>query len=223
MKLTSKLWLPVIACYTGLCLIPLPVSAGKLSRARSIGKLSSLERGVLVEMNRVRSNPRNYVKSLRNWRSKFQGKQAKLSENRFLQTQEGVAAVDEAIRALSVTRPAPALRLSVGMSLAARDHVIYQGARGLTGHAGQHGSTPFSRMDRYGRWLHVAGENISYGAGSAAEVVRDLIVDDGVPNRSHRIAMFKPEYRVTGIACGYHRQYRTMCVIGYAAGYQEKH
>jgi uncharacterized protein YkwD len=145
-----------------------------------------------------------------------------LSKGKVLETQEGVAAVDEAIRAMSRTRPAPKLKFSVGMSLAARDHVIYQGARGLTGHTGQNGSTPFARMDRHGRWYRVAGENISYGATSAAEVVRDLIVDDGVPNRSHRINMFRPDYRITGIACGYHKRYRTMCVIVYAGGYREK-
>lgn len=222
MKLISKLWLPIVGCCSVLLTLSSSVSAGKLSLARSAGEPSTLERDILIEMNRVRSNPADYVKFLHDWRGRFQGKQAKLSERDFLQTQEGVAAVDEAIMALKQTKPAPPLKLSPGMSLAARDHVIYQGERGLTGHTGENGSTPFSRMDRYGRWQRVAAENINYGADVAAEVVRDLIVDDGVPSRSHRKVMFKPEYRVTGIACGYHKKYRTMCVIGYADGYTEK-
>jgi hypothetical protein len=34
--------------------------------------------------------------------------------------------------------------------------------------------------------------------------------------------MLRADYRVTGIACGYHQKYRTMCAIEYAGGYQEK-
>ena len=47
---------------------------------------------------------------------------------------------------------------------------------------------------------------------SAAEVVRQLIVDDDVPGRGHRKALFAAEMRYAGIACGPHRTYRVMWV-----------
>jgi uncharacterized protein YkwD len=184
--------------------------------------LSIVERGIIAEMNRARSNPPAYSKVLLNWRNRFRGKQVQLKPRLFLQTQEGTSAIDEAIRALKKTRPVATLKFSRGLTLAARDHVRDQGNRGITGHNGRDGSTPFQRMERYGKWQSIAGENIAYGPDSAQAVVRDLIVDDGVADRGHRTNMFQPRYRLAGVACGYHSRYRVMCSISYAGGYRER-
>ncbi len=221
MKLISRLWLPVLGCYGLLWITAAPLVAIETTKPIP-HKTSALERGILLEMNRVRANPASYAKFLQTWRNRFQGKQARLSPHLFLQTKEGTGAVDEAIRAVRKIRPVAKLRWSAGMSISAREHVAYQGQRGLIGHRGRGGSNPFMRINRHGQWLRVAGENISYGPDTAAAVVRDLIVDDGVPDRGHRINMFRADYRVTGIACGYHQVYRLMCVIDYAGGFQEK-
>jgi uncharacterized protein YkwD len=184
--------------------------------------LSTVERGIITEMNRARSNPPAYSKVLLNWRNRFRGKQVQLKPHLFLQTQEGTPAIDEAIRALQQTRPVSTLKFSRGLTLAARDHVRDQGNRGITGHNGRDGSNPFQRMERYGKWQTIAGENIAYGPDSAQAVVRDLIIDDGVPDRGHRTNMFQPRYRLTGVACGYHSRYRVMCSIEYAGGYRDR-
>jgi uncharacterized protein YkwD len=184
--------------------------------------LSTVERGIIAEMNRARANPPAYRQVLLSWRSRFRGNQVQLKERVFLQTQEGTPAIDEAVRALQKIRPVSTLRFSRGLTLAARDHVRDQGHRGATGHHGRDGSTPFQRMERYGKWQKIAGENIAYGPDSAQAVVRDLIIDDGVPDRGHRINMFQPQYRLTGVACGYHQQYRVMCSIEYAGGYRDR-
>jgi uncharacterized protein YkwD len=192
------------------------------ARPSSTANATALEKGVLAEMNRARSNPLAYSASLRRWRQKFRGKKARIAPGFFLQTKEGVTAVDEAINVLERTNPSRRLKMSSGLSQAARDHVLDQGKQGAIGHAGSNKSTPFDRINRYGRWQKTAGENISYGADTAAAVVRDLIVDDGIPDRGHRANIFRPEYRLAGVACGKHKTYRVMCVISYAAAYQEK-
>jgi uncharacterized protein YkwD len=184
--------------------------------------LSTVERGIIAEMNRARANPPAYSKVLLNWRNRFRGKQVQLKPRLFLQTQEGTPAIDEAIRALQKTRPVSTLKFSRGLTLAARDHVRDQGNHGITGHNGRDGSNPFQRMERYGQWQTIAGENIAYGPDSAQAVVRDLIIDDGVPDRGHRTNMFQPRYRLAGVACGYHSRYRVMCSIEYAGGYRER-
>jgi uncharacterized protein YkwD len=184
--------------------------------------LSRVEQSIIGEMNRARSNPPAYRKVLLRWRSRFSGKKARLNDRLFLVTQEGTPAVDEAIQFLQKTRPVSTLKLSRGLTLAARDLVRDQGVRGTTGHQGSDGSTPFQRMARYGKWQKIAGENIAYGPGTAQAVVRDLIIDDGVRDRGHRVNMFQPQFRLTGVACGYHRQYRVMCDIKYAGGYIDR-
>lgn len=180
--------------------------------------LSRMESDIISEMNRVRSNPPAYERDLLMWRRQFNGKSVRLRGLVFLQTQEGTSAVDEAILFVRKTRPVPTLQFSPALTLAARDLVRDQGMRGTTGHYSSDGKNSFQRMKRYGKLHQTAGENISYGSDTAQAVVRDLIVDDGVRDRGHRTHIFQPRFRLTGVACGYHRHYRVMCNINYAGG-----
>lgn len=198
-----------------------------LAEARSLvaekpAYLSALEQAVLDELNLARTNPQTYAKILEDYRQKFQGRLVKRPGKIDLMTSEGVAAVDEAIRELKARQSLPGLRISRGMSLAAKDHVNDTGPRGLTGHRGSDGSQPFDRMNRHGKWLRSAGENISYGNDVGRDVVIQLIVDDGVAGRGHRKNIYNPAFGVVGIACGAHKTFGTMCVQTFAGDYQEK-
>jgi len=81
---------------------------------------------------------------------------------------------------MRAARAAPPLLASPGMSRASRSHLADIGPRGLTSHIGSDGSDTFKRLDRFGRWQQVAGENMQYGARSAEEAVLQLLIDDGV-------------------------------------------
>lgn len=129
--------------------------------------------------------------------------------------------VDEAITFLDCKMPRPPFGASPGMSRAAADHVRDQARTGETGHAGSDGSQPWERIARFGEWKARVAENISYGANGPRDVVMNLIVDEGFPDRGHRENIFNPYLRVIGIACGDHPIYQQMCVMTLTVAYEE--
>jgi uncharacterized protein YkwD len=184
--------------------------------------LSPLEKGIIHEMNMARENPGEYVTFLEQTKRYYSGKRIQRPGNVILITQEGVSAVNEAIRFLRTAKPLPSLQTSRGMHLAARDHVQDQASTGVTGHRGGEGSNPADRLNRYGTWQKIMGENISYGEDEARNIVMGFIIDDGVQDRGHRKNIFKPEFHVVGVACGSHPTYRMMCVVTFAAEFHEQ-
>jgi uncharacterized protein YkwD len=190
----------------GACAIPLSAGAAQ-------GRDRHVEAEVLAEINFARQNPRAYADDLREYRSYFDGRLVFLpgDENGMI-TNEGTRAVDEAIAFLERQAPLPALDHGDVLALAAADHVAAQGPAGALGHSSRAGNSPGERVRRRGGDIYV-GEGISYGYSHPREVVRQLIVDDGVPNRGHRALLFNGMFRYAGVGCGAHRSYRYMCVV----------
>jgi uncharacterized protein YkwD len=174
---------------------------------------SSLETAVLAELNDARADPAAYARKLETYRTYFHAKMVRMPGLKVdIETEEGVAAVDETIGFLARQAPLGRLDTAVLLRAAAADHVAEQSATGATGHDSDDGSEPADRVKRRGGGPYVA-EVIAYGPIDAADVVRQLIVDDGVADRGHRTVLFSPELRYAGVSCGSHLAYRTMCVI----------
>lgn len=182
---------------------------------------TALERQIVQEVNRARTQPRQYATFLIQRHRFYVGRALRRPGKVIEVTQEGVAALDEAMRFLRTAPPVPALSVARGLALGAWDHVRDQGPEGTTGHQGGDGSQPSDRASRHGQWQGSIGENIAYGHDSARDVVIGFIVDDGVPSRGHRQNLFKAAWRVTGVACGSHKVYHTMCVMLLAGGYTD--
>lgn len=194
----------------------------KLSSRSEIPYLTTLEKGVVDEYNLARTNPKQYAAFLAEYKKFYNGRYINIPGEIRVITNEGAAAVDEAIRFLETANPCPPLLPSPGMSKAAKDHVNDIGPKSMVGHSGSDGSMPPSRMNRYGIWQKTAGENISFGKKNAREIVIQLIVDDGVSSRGHRKNIFNCKFRRIGVGFGPHGRYGSMCVQTLAGEYIEK-
>ncbi|PKL26802.1 MAG: CAP domain-containing protein [Spirochaetae bacterium HGW-Spirochaetae-3] len=182
---------------------------------------STMEERILEELNLARTRPGRYVEVLRDYRAFIRGDLLERPGEIPVMLREGVRAVDEAIAFLERQKPLAPLSISRGLSLAAADHVRDQGKTGRTGHTGSDRSTMTARAERYGSWRKTIGENIAYGAGSARDVVIQLVVDDGVASRGHRANIFNPGFLVVGLAFGDHPEFRTICVQDFAGGFDD--
>lgn len=199
----------------GIFCVSIPVSA----------KPPSLAKQLHAALNEMRENPSSLIPYLTDMKKRFEGKKIRLSPTLLLATQEGVAAVDEAIAVLKSTKPLSQLKPSAPLTRAAQDHANAQAKTGGTGHDGKDGSTPHSRLLKYGTPLGKSGECIGYGAfgdNQGKDMLAALVVDDGVASRGHRKILLDPDYRLTGIACGPHPVHSPMCVITVAAGITPK-
>jgi uncharacterized protein YkwD len=184
---------------------------------------ATLEAAIVEELNRVRTDPVGYAAHLEALLPQFDGKVWR-SAHGLLETEEGPAAVREAMRVLRATAPMGSLRQSPGLSAAARDLVRDHGASGAMGHTGGDGSSPADRAGRHGRWGGGLSENVSYSGYAtvgARDVVIQLLVDDGVRSRGHRANVLDPAMRLVGVACGPHPRFALMCVMDHAEEYEE--
>jgi len=194
----------------------------RLDTARTIAYLSDLEKQVVLELNKVRSDPGRYARSfLIPQRKYYAGQELIYPGEIAIRTREGIHAFEECTQVLGKTKPMGILTPQAGLARAARDHVLDQSKTGQTGHEGRDHSNVSGRANRYGRWNGKIGENIQYGHAAAARIVSSLLIDDGVPSRGHRKIILEPLFRNAGVAFGPHPKFRNMCVIVFAAEYAD--
>ena len=186
-------------------------------------KATAFERAVVQEMSDARVSPRAYAEHLRALRDAFEGTLWRRPGRVPLHTEEGVAALDEAIAFLESARPVGPLRFNEGLARAARLHARDIGPKGSIEHTGSDGSRLTDRLNRLGRWQGLIAENISAGEDEARQVVIQLLIDDGVASRGHRKNLFNPDLHQAGAGSAPHRDYRTVTVIDYADGFVAGH
>jgi uncharacterized protein YkwD len=185
--------------------------------------LTEIEKEVILEINKLRSNPVQYAeKYIAPLARHFDRKILHYPGDHPLLTNEGVSALHECVRVLKKQQALPIIYPSPGLTMAARDHVKDQSKTGKTGHTGGDRSTMRNRVERYGEWQSSIAENIAYGAKTAQQIVIYLLIDDGVPDRGHRKNLLNPQFKTIGVATGSHPQYGIMSVMNFAGGFITK-
>lgn len=189
--------------------------------ARDGAYLQRLEKAMLHEINKVRTDPKAYAKGLKQERRYYRGRIIERPGKRPIRTREGRAALDACIAALEKASAIQALALDENLSQAAALLVTEQAKTGATGHVCADGRTLKDRISRYcgDRYTKMA-ENISYGGDegrNARAVVIRFLIDDGIPSRGHRLNLLNPSFTHCGVATATHPVYRHVCVIDFAA------
>ena len=156
-----------------------------------------LERAALAEINWVRAHPVEFAEQLRD--------------------APQTRATDEAIDFLERRSPAPPLQFNAALGLSAAAHAADEGEHGAFTHTGSDGSSAGERMRRAGVWAGVMAEEMSAGEETAADIVRQLIIDEDVPDRGHRKDLMDPFLRQAGVGCASHPVYGVICVIDLAS------
>ena len=132
-----------------------------------------------------------------------------------LLTDEGVAAVDDAIHYLrNEVYPQKELAFSQPLSDAARKLVEHIGAQGLTSHSDPAYSMEL-RVKAAVAETGALAENVSFGWADPREVVFQLIIDDGVKTRGHRRNIYDGTFDKVGVSAGPHKGYQHCCVIDF--------
>jgi uncharacterized protein YkwD len=161
----------------------------------------------------LRADPDAYSDYVAATRSRFDGKilRGRSDGEIDIMTREGVAAVNEAVRALRTAPPVPSVRHSDLLAVIAADLVREQSRSGGLGHR-SNGRGPAERSVARGGGRYIS-EIITYGHSDPASVIEQFVVGDGVPERGHRKTVLAADYRYAGVACGRHPVHRVMCVI----------
>jgi len=195
----------------------------ELNTAKDVAYLDKLEKDVILELNKVRSNPKRFAEEyLEELQTAFDGKLFTYPGQDPVKTQEGLSPLTECIQALKSTSPMPILQPVEGLTRATEELVNDQQKHGGIGHIARNGSTPQKRIEKYGEWDICSAEDITYGSFEARQIVIFLLIDDGVPDRSHRKNILNPCFRFAGVAFGNHPSYLSMCAIDYAGDYKNK-
>ncbi|CAD8158793.1 unnamed protein product [Paramecium pentaurelia] len=172
---------------------------------------------VFEYQNQLRMDPTIAIPPLEARLKYFKGNILHMPGQKPLQYKEGAPCVQECIDFLKTQPPLPPFQYEKGLELSARDHGIDLGKNGITGHTGSDGSNTSKRISRYGLWKPgPAGQNISYGKLTGQEVLLQLIVDDGKPDRGHRHNVFDKDYKLVGVYVGEHIKFKYIAVMDYS-------
>jgi hypothetical protein len=185
---------------------------------QEVAYLSAAEKEVIREINKVRTNPKDYINDLKQERVFYDGLLIKRPGKTPILTREGRTALEACIATLEMTASTEALLPDEGLCRAAGLLATEQAKTGAMGHVCADGRTLKSRILQFcsDKYMQMA-ENISYGSWDARSIVIRFLIDDGIPSRGHRINLMSSSYTHCGVAMAKHPIYRYVCVIDFAA------
>jgi uncharacterized protein YkwD len=182
---------------------------------KSLKDLEKLKKEVINETNRIRSNPKSYIPILETYIKYFDGNiLEKPDTDTGIETQEGAFAYQEAINFLKSQKPIEPLIYDEEVSKASQELSDLMGKTGNTGENAEDNNIE-ERISKYVDWDVAISENIDFGGFTGEDVIINLLVDDGVEDRSHRSNLFNTKIKYFGVGTSFHKEYEICTVIDY--------
>jgi uncharacterized protein YkwD len=175
---------------------------------------------LLIALNFFRTQPQLAIDSLlKPLIPMFEGKKFIRLGEKVLLTKEGVKPLLELIAYLENYQPTLPLTYSTELEKAANELAVFQSKTGYTGHSVVKGKKTHDRIRKYNKKFVRTAECIAYGYYKndlAQRAIIQLLVDDGVRNRGHRIIMLSEDFSFMGAAVKSHRKYEKVVVLNFA-------
>ncbi len=204
-----------------------------LHTARDCTYMTVVEREMIYELNRLRSNPASYLQYieplLEQAREKMQS-QGKgpanfsltitTSSNNgstvqsidttwFYAYEEEVKALTLLAQELKTLAPLSILKPDQGIYRAAKKHARDQALHHWElGHTGTDGSEPWNRITHFSPSMETGNENIagsSVSGSTARDILILLLIDSGIPGYGHRYNMLNPDWTHAACAAMYQK------------------
>lgn len=180
---------------------------GYCNTAKDIGYLSAEEKEVIYYINVVRTQPKLFAQYyLKNYLDTAPIKQT--------------VYLNSLINELNSMQAVEILEPQFDLFEVAKKHATEMGLQGKTGHTSLSGESYESRASDLSERYEKAMENCQYGYSDGLSIVIDLLIDEDIPDVSHRKSLLHKEVKYIGAAIRKHKVYRYNCVI--EMGYQLK-
>ena len=173
-----------------------------------------IKREVIAESNRIRTNPKAYIPILEGYLKNFDGNLLTLPDkHEILETEEGPRAYKEAIEFLKNQKPINVIEYDEEASKVALEYSKFL-SNSKEGQVEDDNQIE-QRVEKYLDYDYSISENIDFGGSTGVEVIVNLLVDDGVKNRTHRENLFSDKYEYYGVGVFEHPDYDFCTVIDY--------
>lgn len=97
----------------------------------------------------------------------------------------------------------------------AAHHAHDMGSKGLLGHDSSDGTTFTLRIHSFHKPVTVS-ENINYGYDDAISIIMEMLIDEGVANRTHRHNILGQTFHHVGVSIRPHKMMEFNCVMDFS-------
>ena len=155
-----------------------------------------------------------YIPILEGYLKNFDGNLLTLPDkHEILETEEGPRAYKEAIEFLKNQKPINVIEYDEEASKVALEYSKFL-SNSKEGQVEDENQIE-QRVEKYLDYDYSISENIDFGGSTGVEVIVNLLVDDGVKNRTHRENLFSDKYEYYGVGVFEHPDYDFCTVIDY--------